>query len=89
MSTGSENLKANQRQLDMDGCEVGVSRQALDETLSEYSEMIEALQVISEAAGAFNRDPVIHAQNCIRDMQAEAIAVLCKHGIKPRGKPVK
>lgn len=34
------NLRANQRQLDMDGCEVGVSRQAIDETL----EYIAALQ---------------------------------------------
>jgi hypothetical protein len=28
-----DNLKHNQRQLDMDGCEVGVSRQALEEVL--------------------------------------------------------
>lgn len=40
MSAATENLKANQRQLDMDGCEVGVSRQALDEAIAE----IEALR---------------------------------------------
>ncbi len=31
-----ENLKSNQRQLDMDGCEVGVSRQALEELIAAY-----------------------------------------------------
>ena len=31
-----EALKNNQRQLDMDGCEVGVSRQALDELIAAY-----------------------------------------------------
>jgi hypothetical protein len=31
------NLRGNQRQLDMDGCEVGVSRQALEEVLSVLS----------------------------------------------------
>jgi hypothetical protein len=48
MSAGSENLKANQRQLDMDGCEVGVSRQALDETLAEYDAMLAALRLLVE-----------------------------------------
>lgn len=37
------NLRANQRQLDMDGCEVGVSRQALDETLALLTETGRAL----------------------------------------------
>lgn len=44
MSAGSENLKSNQRQLDMDGCEVGVSRQAVDETLEQYDAMLVALK---------------------------------------------
>jgi hypothetical protein len=39
------NLRSNQRQLDADGCEVGVSRQALDEVLA----MIDALNVASPA----------------------------------------
>lgn len=34
MTDELEHLKTNQRQLDMDGCEVGVSRQALDELLA-------------------------------------------------------
>lgn len=40
-----EFLKNNQRQLDMDGCEVGVSRQALDELIAAY----EALSTIAPA----------------------------------------
>lgn len=36
-----DNLKTNQSQLDMDGCMVAVSRQALEETL-EYLEWIES-----------------------------------------------
>lgn len=43
MSKASENLKSNQRQLDMDGCEVGVSRQAVEETLAEYTALLAAL----------------------------------------------
>lgn len=31
-----ENLKSNQRQLDMDGCEVAVSRHALEELIAAY-----------------------------------------------------
>jgi len=51
-------------------------------------DLIEALQEISEAKGAFKRDPFEHAQSCIRDMQEIAIAALTKRGIKPRGLPV-
>jgi hypothetical protein len=32
-----ENLRACQRQLDMDGCEVGVSRQALEIVLAHFA----------------------------------------------------
>jgi hypothetical protein len=46
MSEASDNLAANQRQLDMDGCEVGVSRQAVEETLAEYVRMRDALEKI-------------------------------------------
>jgi len=44
MSAASKNLKAHQRQLDMDGCEVGVSRQAVEETLAEYADILAALK---------------------------------------------
>lgn len=40
------NLRTNQRQLDMDGCEVGVSRQAVEESLEE----IDRLRAVAIAA---------------------------------------
>lgn len=40
------NLRSNQRQLDADGVEVGVSRQALDETLAVFDDLLEALRKI-------------------------------------------
>lgn len=39
MSAATDNLRSNQRQLDMDGCEVGVSRQAVEETLAEVEHL--------------------------------------------------
>ena len=42
-----------------------------------------ALQQITQAAGAYSRDPVTYAHNCLRDMQAIAINVLRAHGIIP------
>jgi hypothetical protein len=39
MSEAEKNLRDSQRQLDMDGCMVGVSRQALDETLDEFTRL--------------------------------------------------
>ena len=59
-----------------------------DETTTAEAQFIEALQEITMAAGAFNRDPPIHMQNCIRDMQALAIDVLVKHRIKPLRGPI-
>lgn len=44
MMAAFKNLRTCQRQLDMDGCEVGVSRQALDEVLAEYEALLAALQ---------------------------------------------
>lgn len=44
MSQETENMKANQRQLDMDGCEVGVSRQALEECLEQHAELLNILK---------------------------------------------
>lgn len=40
------NLIEHQRRLDFDGIEVGVSRQALDETLVLSGELFEALQAL-------------------------------------------
>ena len=39
-----QNLTDHQRQLDMDGIFVGVSRQALDEVLTELPRLLEALR---------------------------------------------
>lgn len=55
---------------------------------NNMNDFIEALQEISEAKGAFKRDPHEHAKSCIRDMQTLARDVLIKHGIEPRGQPV-
>lgn len=49
---------------------------------------VEALQEITEAKGAFKRDPLEFAQSCVRDMQEIAIKALMKHGVQPRGVPV-
>lgn len=47
MSAASDNLRNNQKQLDADGCMVGVSRQAVGETLVEYDAMLGALKIIA------------------------------------------
>lgn len=44
MHPAIQNLMDCQRQLDMDGCEVGVSRQALDETFGIIADLLEALK---------------------------------------------
>lgn len=46
MNEAIKNLETNQQQLDADGCMVGVSRQALDETLKLVEEMAGALNFI-------------------------------------------
>ena len=52
--------------------------------LEAHRDFIEALQEITEAKGAYKRDPFEHAKSCVSDMQALAVAVLRKHGIEPR-----
>ncbi len=59
-----------------------------EKTITAEECFVEALQEITEAKGAFRKDPFEHAKNVIRDMQAVAIEVLTKHGIKPRGQPL-
>ena len=44
-----EALENNQRQLDMDGVEVGVSRQALDELLTAYKAAVERINRATDA----------------------------------------
>lgn len=48
------------------------------------NDLIEALQVVAEAAGPFDRDPLTHAHNTLRKMQHTAVNALRKHGIEPR-----
>ena len=54
------NLLGHQRQLDMDGVEVGVSRQALDQVLQAYAHL------------TIRRDDLIVANNGYRDRAIEA-----------------
>jgi hypothetical protein len=56
------NLLGNQRQLDMDGVEVGVSRQALDQVLSAYTHLTR------------RHDELIAANNVYRDRAIKAEA---------------
>jgi len=55
-----ENLRTCQRQLDADGCEVGVSRQAVDETLIALDYAVAMLRAI--AAGKTGTDSPTMAQ---------------------------
>lgn len=49
MSAASDNLRTNQKQLDMDGCMVGVSREALETVLTERDSLLAALKGLDEA----------------------------------------
>ncbi len=57
---------------------------ALREIHQRANDFENALQQITKASGAYNRDPITHAHNCLRDMQATAINVLRKYGIPPQ-----
>jgi hypothetical protein len=52
MSEASENLRYHQTQLDEDGCMVGVSRQAVEETLLELAQLREAATSVLEHLNA-------------------------------------
>jgi len=58
MNAAMEQLRNHQQQLDADGCMVGVSRQAIDETL-EYVAALEA-----ENAKLLRRLDLCHYYNC-------------------------
>jgi len=51
MTPAEQNLRSHQRQLDADGVMVGVSRQAIDETLFELERLRRGLQIIIDAGG--------------------------------------
>lgn len=62
MREAIEALKTCQRQLDADGCEVGVSRQALDETLALVEKMHGNLLSARRYVHAFTQDEGNHPQ---------------------------
>lgn len=75
------NLTESQRQLDADGCEVGVSRQALDETLALCDTLFERLQAIIDWAdlalrlpGEFNSHGVRNLDGPVFDEARAAIS---------------
>lgn len=80
MHPAIENLIDNQRQLDADGCEVGVSRQALDEAISITADLLvgleEALHCLLMAYGEPGNFTLQHprAAAAIRDARAMIVA---------------
>lgn len=71
MSAASENLRNNQKQADMDGCMVQVSRQAVDEVLAEYDRMRALLargrRWISNAPGSDAKDCTAKIDEILKD----------------------
>lgn len=68
-----ENLKSNQRQLDADGCEVGVSRQALEE-------LIAACEALSTATPPDVADAVQRLCQNLASFDAEVASELLSEG---------
>lgn len=56
-----ENLRGSQRQLDKDGCEVAVSRQAVEETLTAIDYAAAMLRVIASGAAGVNAPTMAQA----------------------------
>lgn len=85
MHPAIENLRDCQRQLDMDGCEVAVSRQALDETLEVLADLLSAskrltiqmnnLLMVAEVPARFAAD--------FNDGQRQAEAAIAKAESRP------
>jgi len=48
----------------------------IDHRWFAYGPMLKALKEIQKGEGAFSRDPLIHAGNCIEDMKALATAAI-------------
>ena len=51
MSAATEQLRTHQEQLDADGIMVGVSRQAIDETLTELDNLKHAARMVIDECG--------------------------------------
>ena len=65
MSAASEQLRTHQEQLDADGIMVGVSRQAVDETLAQYNALRNALKVLLNEATSFSVSGVYFDEPCM------------------------
>lgn len=65
MSSASEQLRTHQEQLDAGGIMVGVSRQALDETLAQYTALRNALKVLLNEATSFSVSGVHFDEPCM------------------------
>lgn len=76
--TAFENLRNCQRQLDMDGCEVGVSRQALDEVLAEYEALLAELKLAREWLLTLQTGRGIEAREALAPRLAAIDAVIAK-----------
>lgn len=74
MHPAIENLKNCQRQLDMDGCHVGVSRQAVEETIGVIDELVAALKLARE----FNckHAPALYHLPLFKSMDAAVFAAI-------------
>ena len=69
-------LKNNQRQLDMDGVEVGVSRQALDELLSAYAALSQPQATAPAGEGMVTEAPVVGDRKRIDDALVSCAGLL-------------
>ena len=55
-----------------------VTKAEYDRLKASNAELLKALKIIAEGAGAFNRDPLEHASNCIDEMKETARAAIAK-----------
>ena len=89
-------LKNNQRQLDMDGCEVGVSRQALDEAVTFIEAVVAEIEMkfaealashANQSSGVVSqespdlRGKLREARNQALDDAADAIEKIAHEGL--------
>ena len=70
-----EALTKNQRQLDIDGVEVGVSRQALDELLAAYNVLLSANEFLRNERDRIEKNwlEMARQRNVISDSLSECI----------------
>jgi len=82
MSLQSDWLKNNQRQLDADGVEVGVSRQALDEVILAIEAQEKQQRILLGVLGDPQSDMRIGFENgcwTLATGEGDSYEVLCRH----------